>query len=222
MTTGLNQLIWETNGGRCGNASRDTLQITYERTPVANDDVISVPFGTPLSFNVADNDILPANYAVSLSSTPQNGLLNQLNILGEFRYAPSITFEGNETFIYRVCNLNCVDTTFANRCDVGTVRLNIAGSVDCELPSVITPNGDDVNDVFFVPPCFRCADCQEENELTIFNQWGDFVFHALNYQQNWNGTYNGEDLPAGTYYYVFTRLLNGQKENHSGFIILQR
>jgi len=37
----------------------------------------------------------------------------------------------------------------------------------------------------------------------IFNRWGDKVFTTKGYQNDWEGTYNGNDLPAGTYYYIF-------------------
>lgn len=224
LIPGANQLIWETNGGLCGAASRDTVTITYEQTPEAAQDVVQVSFGTPITFNVSANDDLPSNYVVTLSSTPQTGQLVQHQTGGSFTYTPEITFDGNETFIYTVCNLNCTDTTFSNRCDIAQVLLQVAASPDCEIPSVITPNGDNINDVFFIPPCLMsCADCvASDNELTIFNQWGDHVFHAEAYEQNWSGTYNGEDLPAGTYYYVFRRVLNGTPETKAGFIIIQR
>lgn len=224
LIPGANQLFWETNGGLCGAASRDTVTITYEQTPEAIQDVVQVSFGTPISFNVSANDDLPSNYVVTLSSTPQTGQLVQQQTGGSFTYTPEITFDGNETFIYTVCNLNCTDTTFSNRCDIAQVLLQVAASPDCEIPSVITPNGDNINDIFFIPPCLMsCADCvASDNELTIFNQWGDHVFHSDNYAQNWGGTYNGEDLPAGTYYYVFRRVLNGTPETKAGFIIIQR
>jgi gliding motility-associated-like protein len=220
LTPGPNLFVWETNGGICSNASRDTVVLTYEQTPVAFNDTVQVPFGAPVNFNVLNNDLIPAAYALNVTAAPVTGLLTNLGA-GAFTYLPDVTFAGKEQMIYTVCNLNCTDTTFANRCDVGNVLLEVSNALECDIPSVITPNGDQVNDVFFIP-CLSCADCLQDNELTIFNQWGDHVFHAKPYLQNWTGTYNGEDLPAGSYFYVLKYVVGNNVQTRTGFIIVQR
>ena len=42
------------------------------------------------------------------------------------------------------------------------------------------------------------------SRVKIFNRYGQIVFRAYNYQNDWSGTYyeTGEQLPAGSYYYV--------------------
>jgi len=37
------------------------------------------------------------------------------------------------------------------------------------------------------------------NQLTILNRWGHVVYKAAPYQNNWYGTFEGKDLPDGTY-----------------------
>jgi len=217
---GENTFIWETNGGLCGNLSRDTVVLTYEQTPVALPDTVQVDFGTPIDFNILTNDLVPNSYSVNVISRPSSGILTN-NGAGNFNYLPDVTYTGIEEMIYRICNLNCTDTVVASQCDVSNVVFEIGGATDCEIPSLITPNGDNVNDVFFIP-CLNCADCLLDNELTIFNQWGDHVFHAKPYQQNWKGTYNGEDLPVGSYYYVLKYVSSGSVQTRTGFIIVQR
>lgn len=67
-----------------------------------------------------------------------------------------------------------------------------------EYPDGITPNGDGKNDLWII-------DFIEEfpnNVVEIYNRWGELLFRAENYQQNWDGTYNGKELPIGTYYYI--------------------
>lgn len=66
------------------------------------------------------------------------------------------------------------------------------------FPDGITPNGDGKNDVWVI-------DFIEEfpnNVVEIYNRWGELLFHADGYLQNWDGTYNGKELPIGTYYYI--------------------
>jgi len=55
----------------------------------------------------------------------------------------------------------------------------------------------------------------------IYNQWGDQVFHAQPYNNDWQGTYNGDDLPVGTYYYVID-LNDGTTPQFVGFLVLER
>jgi len=39
-------------------------------------------------------------------------------------------------------------------------------------------------------------------QIQVFNRWGERVFQANgNYHERWEGTYNGRQLPQGTYYY---------------------
>ncbi|HEX8351096.1 MAG TPA: gliding motility-associated C-terminal domain-containing protein, partial [Hymenobacter sp.] len=58
-------------------------------------------------------------------------------------------------------------------------------------PNIITPNGDGLNDVFIASKaCPR--------RLQIFSRWGNQVYEAATYQNNWDG---GKQ-PAGVYYYL--------------------
>ena len=71
----------------------------------------------------------------------------------------------------------------------------------CTPPTynVISPNGDDINDFWYV----AYIENYPENELQIFNRWGDKVFHTNGYTNDWTGTNNsGQPLSAGAYYYV--------------------
>jgi large repetitive protein len=69
----------------------------------------------------------------------------------------------------------------------------------CFIPNLVTPNGDGDNDSFYIP----CADSYPESELTVYNRLGSQVYNTRNYKNDWQGTYNGELLPAGTYYYTY-------------------
>lgn len=67
--------------------------------------------------------------------------------------------------------------------------------------TLITPNGDFSNDVLE----FNGLEAFPENKLTVFNRWGNIIFRKTNYQTDairWDGTRDGEPLPADTYYYI--------------------
>jgi gliding motility-associated-like protein len=67
--------------------------------------------------------------------------------------------------------------------------------------NIITPNEDGVNDVLLFDEVIG----QEQNYLSIYNRWGGLVFEKKNYQwddERFDGTKQGELLPADVYYYV--------------------
>ncbi|MDX1544682.1 MAG: gliding motility-associated C-terminal domain-containing protein, partial [Christiangramia sp.] len=98
-------------------------------------------------------------------------------------------------------------------CTVDDVRDNIS--------KVVTPNGDNQNDFFEVG---RDTECDFTYDLMIFNRWGNKIFEAQNYQNNWDGYSqssftSSNQLPAGTYYYVLT-VRNSEFEPIQGYIYL--
>jgi gliding motility-associated-like protein len=71
-------------------------------------------------------------------------------------------------------------------------------NVEPEAMNVITPNGDGINDKFVIKNIVKFGPCK----LNIYNSWGEKIYSAINYQNTWDGTYKGQLLPEGTYYYV--------------------
>jgi gliding motility-associated-like protein len=74
------------------------------------------------------------------------------------------------------------------------------------IPNVFSPNGDNINDVWNIKALKDYDNCIVE----IFNRWGQLLFRSYGYQQPWDGTYNGQQLPVATYYYLID-LRNGEK-----------
>lgn len=77
------------------------------------------------------------------------------------------------------------------------------------IPSAITPNGDASNDFWYIRWLYRFPD----NEVMIINRWGDEVFTAAPYNNDWFGTWKDKELPGATYYYVLKIKENGQVIN---------
>lgn len=66
------------------------------------------------------------------------------------------------------------------------------------VPTFFTPNGDGFNDVLIV----KGLDRFPNSSLMIFNRYGKFIHHIVPSQTFWDGTLNGEKLPADDYWYV--------------------
>ena len=69
-----------------------------------------------------------------------------------------------------------------------------------DIPTVFTPNGDGTNDEWVVNDLLFYPDAT----VQIYNRWGQLVFDCNNncYFNSWDGTYEGENLPFGNYYFL--------------------
>lgn len=87
-----------------------------------------------------------------------------------------------------------------------------------EFDNLITPNGDGSNDVWIVPG----IESFPNNEMQLFNRWGNIVYQARPYNNTWSGTNTaGNPLPVGPYYYII-RLNNPEGTVYSGAISILR
>jgi gliding motility-associated-like protein len=113
--------------------------------------------------------------------------------------------------------------TDANGCSSAEVQGTVDNQqFDCfEERVVITPDGNGSNDEFII---FCLTDIYNENELEIYNRWGQLVFQTTNYDNTWEGTaQNGDDLPAGPYYWVLDYVgNNGERDQRRGSLTIVR
>ncbi len=105
----------------------------------------------------------------------------------------------------------CIDTLTVN---VGVVDSYLPF---VEVPTAFSPNGDGRNDFFTVP----FIEFFPENSFTVINRWGDVVYTANPYQNDWAGTYDGKPLPQGTYYYLLELNVNEYKAFKGPITILK-
>ena len=84
------------------------------------------------------------------------------------------------------------------------------------MPSAFTPNGDGDNDTWIIDELFYFPD----HKLSVFNRWGSTILDVENYQNDWDGTWKGEPLPEGTYYWFID--LGDGSEPHKGFVMIYR
>ncbi|MFZ4398922.1 MAG: ice-binding family protein [Bacteroidales bacterium] len=90
------------------------------------------------------------------------------------------------------------------------------------IPEGFSPNGDGINDVFVITGIQNYP----KNTFTIFNRWGNKVFEASPYLNNWDGSskyglqLGGDALPTSTYFYLLD--LGNSSEVIKGTIYLNR
>lgn len=89
-----------------------------------------------------------------------------------------------------------------------------------EIPNVFTPNMDGKNDILLA----KTTGQVEKVDFRIFNRSGSLIFKTDDPKINWNGTFKGQVVQPGVYFYqcdVFERRITGLETfSLSGFIHL--
>ena len=215
LPLGENTFVWSLSNGACKDFSTDTIQIINALPLIANPDNHIINVNDSLAIDILSNDQFDPEKPFNLIITkyPDFGELIE-NENGTYRYQPVNNYFGRDNFRYQLCDPNC-----ETLCDTAVVNLvinGVEGSGACFIPNVISPNKDGNNDIFKV----ACIDDWPDNQLNIFNRWGDKVYSAAPYRNDWEGTYQGQDLPAGTYFYLLQLSEGG--EPLQGFITIFR
>jgi len=87
-----------------------------------------------------------------------------------------------------------------------------------EIPNVFTPNGDGINDILIA----KTSSLVEKVDFKLFNRTGMLIFSTDNPRIEWDGTYNGNVVSPGVYFYqcdVYEKRLSGVEQFHlSGFV----
>jgi gliding motility-associated-like protein len=93
------------------------------------------------------------------------------------------------------------------------------GEEDVLIPQVLTPDGNGLMDEWNI------LNIEEypNNQVKIFNRWGDLVYEAEGYANDWYGTYmdTGRPLPDGTYYWIVW-LNDDEDRQFQGFLVIHR
>lgn len=88
------------------------------------------------------------------------------------------------------------------------VIVNVLDSI--YVPNTFTPNSDGVNDTWQI----NMIEFFPKAEVTVFDRWGQIVFKTIGYPNSarWDGTRNGKQLPASTYYYTISLSIDSEEE----------
>ncbi len=203
FTRGTNQLVWTVITANCGSAA-DTLNIIYGDKLIADageDKTIFVGGSTQL--NVTANDII-ATYLW----TPTTGLNNA------FIQNPIASPITSTDYI-----VNVIATSGCTGSDTVSVKV----SEFLTIPTAFTPNNDGFNDTWKFENLFNI----DKVEVVVYNNFGNKVYQSKDYLNDnkgfWDGTYNGELLAVGSYYWIINLYKSdGEKEMINGIVSILR
>lgn len=126
----------------------------------------------------------------------------------------------NPTHVYLSCGETRVCLTVAKGGCSDSACTIIEVNELAVIPNVFSPDGDGVNDVFFINNI-----CLKDFDLEIFNRWGMKIFETTLSGAGWDGfTASGSISPEGTYYYIFkgSSIISGKNYSTKGFVTLVR
>lgn len=110
----------------------------------------------------------------------------------------------------------CATVTDANGCkSESCVEIQVRAESTLYIPNVFTPNGDDLNDEFYISG-YNLG----EFDLKIFNRWGQLLFQSNDPLKGWDGSFRGQTV-AGVYVFILKAKGNDGTEYHkTGHITL--
>lgn len=122
---------------------------------------------------------------------------------------------GTYTVVHVVTdNIGCSDTARAN-----VIITGVSSEIISLIPNVITPNNDGKNDVWKLP---FVKLLYPKATVEIYNSWGQKIFYSDGYDSPWDGTYQGQQLPAGNYYFILNLNDSSKPDPYKGAILLLR
>jgi gliding motility-associated-like protein len=96
--------------------------------------------------------------------------------------------------------LNCSDSI--------RKTLRVLNFCRIEVPTGFTPNNDGLNDRFGPYNALKADNYQ----FQVFSRWGQRLFQSRNWQEKWDGRWNGLEQPGGVYVWMLTYNIPGTGE----------
>ncbi|MBZ0206686.1 MAG: HYR domain-containing protein [Flavobacteriales bacterium] len=198
---GTYELHWTVTNGQCSNS--DPVLVTFH----GPDQLGEVNAGPDESWNI--------KRSFQLQGTAEGATEKRWTLLGGSGY-----IQDPDELSTEVRDLAIGPNTFMLSARVGVCPFKMDTVVlvvrDLLIPSGYSPNGDGVNDNFEIIG----IDFYRDNEFTVFNRWGQVVYHAVGYANEWNGQgSNGAPLMDDTYFYV---LKFNEDTTYNGQVIIKR
>jgi len=183
-------------------------------------------------------DILPVQVIIA---NPELTVTNPAPVIYPVTVDLSTTFTRNGNYSYSYfsdSHASIAVPDYQHVAHTGTYYIEATNSVGCTTvkpvyvvvtpppPPVIkavntfTPNNDGINDYFSL----TITGYGKFSSVRIYNRYGHMVFQTLSEEVAWDGKYNGDPLPPGTYYWIFNGINTyyNTKVVESGYITLIR
>jgi gliding motility-associated-like protein len=163
---------------------------------------VTIDVFAPFPVNAGNDTTISSGQSVNLNGTGTgNPLWSPSTGLSSNTFFSVVSLPAN-TIVY---TLTVTDTNGCSNSDNVIITV-ISPQFSGMISNLFTPNSDGINDTWFIENIMNYPG----NEVFVYNIHGNKVFEQKDYMNDWKGTYNGADLPDGTYYYIL-KLDNDQR-----------
>jgi gliding motility-associated-like protein len=203
-TLGLTIIRIGINGDTCkfqNSFTIDFLQTGAQIIATANPDTILAGASSQLNFT---------GYTGSSFNWSPN-----YNISGVTLPSPTVTPDTSTTY---TISINVSDECVLTARTRVVVLNTICANNEVFIPNTFTPNGDGLNDKFFIR-----GNGVQKIELSIYNRWGELVYESDDIKAGWDGVYKGKPADPGVFaYYVKIYCIAGEELIRKGNVTLIR
>jgi len=209
LSSGSASLILSTQASGTCAAVSDTVMLSINPLPEANFAHTHVCGTNPMAF-------------IDASSISGGTLSNW-----SWKFGDSVIFAGqNASHAYTSAGIYTVtlQVTSASGCSGSvsdTIQIENCGENGVfppVLPEAFTPNGDGHNDILYVR-----GGPFKQMDFTVYNNWGNVIFHTNTQSQGWDGSYGGQPQPGGSYVWILVgETIDNQAVKKKGDVTLIR
>jgi gliding motility-associated-like protein len=179
--------------------ANDELLFDFDTTKIR---VIRDPVGTLFLIGYATVE----EYQVAIRSMRYNYRITQ-DLNGD----PEEILPGSRT-VYVKVNDGQAESLSSER------TIDIEARIMVDIPSAFTPNGDNANDTWHLE--VSNVDRLDQTSIKVYNKRGLLLYESDAFEQDWDGTFNGELLPVDTYYYTIVVNLPYVRQTYSGVVTI--
>ncbi|MDX2360731.1 MAG: gliding motility-associated C-terminal domain-containing protein, partial [Crocinitomicaceae bacterium] len=173
-----------TSANGCSASASYTDYIYVEDTPIASFSPSSTELTSMMTEVIFSNTSVGADtYVWTFGDETASS--------GDYSPVHTFPFDGGSFLVQLVAlsPLGCSDST--------TMVIEVIEETIFWMPNTFTPDGDVHNQSF--KPVFTSGYDPFDFHLLIFNRWGEIIWESFDASVGWDGSFNGETVPDGTY-----------------------
>jgi len=200
----------------------DESQVTWDNQPsTSSQNSVILPASTNSIQNYLNINV--TEMVQDMVDNPTSSFGFQLSVIAEQQYFRRLVFastDNPDSTLFPTLEIEFVVPNESTNEVINCFTPMEFFDVTLELPNVITPNGDNTNDLF-VPLLIEGI---SSISTTILNRWGNKVFSSNNPLIEWNGkNQSDQDVTDGIYFWVIEyNDFNGSTTKKSGFVTVIR
>lgn len=158
----------------------------------------------PTDFRYTVSGFFAGNPTLVITATPAGQYEYQLD------FGP---FQDSNTFENITAGTHIISVRDAEACAVLSKEILII-----DYPRFFTPNGDGINDLWNIPAISTIS----ITKIDIFDKFGKLIKQMSAAGSGWDGTYNGQFLPATDYWFIINYQEDGVNKEFQSHFSLKR